>query len=725
MNRHQSGEVEGDFTDRRDSGAAMIFVLIWSVVLLGLVLVVSQVVVRQIVPSDRSEDSFAALAAAEAGIEDFLVRLEQPGYENFLDPTNRAYREFVDLPGGLGGAQFSYAIDTSRTATAGEIRIYSTGRSGEVSRTVEAVLSRRSTLDYTYLSDIETPAPNVPGAYSSNRDSGGRAGLTSRELAESLCSRRWYESGSVDPSGSTGNQRNLNYCQWAGIYSSERISGRIHTNDVWRLQNTNLREAIEPGAISSSCRSEKEGLAPGEVGCPAERRYLTTSEPLNTNSILGATWNSRTRFQGNGFGPGGGVDITGRNPRYEPVLELPNSGTAAAELKARASEGGCIFTGPTRLRFDVVGGKGVVYVTSPSTKLTGDNCGGTLQSSSVPHTTGIIELADFEDLLIYVQDVPAPGVDDPNNDFDTSNAWPLGSEPTCQPKVGNPSPRSNIYPFVVPSEPGERAGFFSRSAPAGFPSYYADVNSPWYGSNCARGDAYVEGEVLGRVTIATESNVVLTSSLRDSTASLVSGAGYGKPSGSSQSVIGTVAGEFAYLYRPTTSGGSWVSDWRESNANDPILNVALLAVDACFAAQDPSLESRNGFIYLWGSISQKYRCIVGFRGGYSKSYQYDERMQWLAPPYLVNLFGEPWEVRRRGEVNTREQSVGVSNYEVSQEEASNAVVEDPRVVFGSATVTTDGASVSVSTSQPGRVLVRYSLRTPEGLQYRRILIDAA
>lgn len=725
MTLHRRQVSEERTAEPNDSGAAMIFVLIWSVVLLGFVLVASQVALRQIVPSDRSEDSFAALAAAEAGLEDFLIRLDQPGYENFIDPGNRAYREFVDLPGGLGGAQFSYAIDTSRAASAGEIRVYSTGRSGDVSRTVEAVLSRRSTLDYTYLSDIETPAPNVPGAYSSSRDSGGRSGLTSRELAESLCSRRWYESGPVDPTGNVGNQRNLNYCQWAGIYSSERITGRIHTNDVWRLQNTNLREAIEPGAISSSCRSEREGLAPGEVGCPAERRYLTTSEPLNSNAILGADWNRRTRFQGNGFGPGGGVDITGRNPRYEPVLELPSSGATAAELKARASEGGCVFTGPTRLRFDVVGGEGIVYVTSPSTKLTGDNCGGTLLSSTVPHTTGTIRLADFEDLLIYVQDVPTSGVDDPNNDFDTPNSWPLGNEPTCQPKVASPSPRSNIYPFVVPNDPGERAGFISRSAPAGFPSYYADINSPWYGSNCARGDAYVEGEVLGRVTIATESNVVLTSSLRDSTASLVSGANYGKPSLASQSVIGTVAGEFAYLYRPTTSGGSWVSDWRESNANNPILNVALLAVDACFAAQDPSLESRNGFIYLWGSISQKYRCIVGFRGGYSKSYQYDERMQWLAPPYLVNLFGEPWEVRRRGEVNAQEQAVGTAAYQVLQIEPEGVIAADPRVVFGSATVMTDGSSIVVSTQQPGRVLVRYSLRTSDGLQYRRILIDAS
>ena len=49
-----------------DDGSAMIFVLAWSVVLVLLTLVVTQVAVQQIAPSDRSERSYAALAAAEA-----------------------------------------------------------------------------------------------------------------------------------------------------------------------------------------------------------------------------------------------------------------------------------------------------------------------------------------------------------------------------------------------------------------------------------------------------------------------------------------------------------------------------------------------------------------------------------------------------------------------------------------------------------------------------------
>ena len=66
-----------------DDGAAMIFVLAWSVVLVLLVLVVTQVAVNQIVPSDRSERSYAALAAAEAGIQDYFV--SAPWYHASLE----------------------------------------------------------------------------------------------------------------------------------------------------------------------------------------------------------------------------------------------------------------------------------------------------------------------------------------------------------------------------------------------------------------------------------------------------------------------------------------------------------------------------------------------------------------------------------------------------------------------------------------------------------------
>ena len=59
------------------------------------------------------------------------------------------------------------------------------GRSRGVTRLVVADLARRSTLDYVYMSDIETPAPDLPGAYSTAANSGG-TGQTARQLAEKV-----------------------------------------------------------------------------------------------------------------------------------------------------------------------------------------------------------------------------------------------------------------------------------------------------------------------------------------------------------------------------------------------------------------------------------------------------------------------------------------------------------------------------------------------------------
>jgi len=703
-----------------DQGVAMIMVLLWSVLLLAIALAVTVVALRQIQPSDSSEKSYAALAAAEAGIEDYLVRLQQPGYELTLDPDNPAFTEFVPVPGGDTDAEFTYAVDTTRARSGGDIRVYSTGRSGNIERTVEAVLSRRTPLDYVYLSDIETPSPQVPGAYSASSSSGGQTGVTARQLAEALCSRHWYEPGQVGPNNQSGNQRNMNYCQWAGIYSSERILGRVHTNDVWVLEATNLTSTLEPGAISSSCRSEEEGLVAGEVGCPANRRYFTTNQ-LNTGGrIVDRVWSSRSNsYQGDSFRPSGS-EVTGRNPRYEPPLELPTAAATAAKFKEFAAESGCVFTGPTRIRFDVLGGRGVAYVTSPDTVETGRDCGEDYAASGANPTsqnTRVLYLDQFDDLVLFVQNVPTPGQDDPDYAFDTPNAWPDAEAPSCAIKS-----YGSRFPFVIPNvgvDSVERTLFSTTSRPEGFPSAYADPSSPWYSENCTLGDVYVQGNVKGRVTIAAENNIVLTGSLRDSTAA-TSGTNRGKPAVSSQTSVGMVAGQFAFLYRPTTSSESWVSDWRSSNASDPVINAALLAVDQCFGAQDAEFGSRNGFIYLWGSLSQKYRCIVGYIGGYSKSYKYDERLTWQAPPYFVSLFDEPWEVRRWGEVNQRIQPPGTQTWELPL--ASGEAILDAQVAFGSALLTEDGQSITLTATTPGQVVVRYRVSTGDSIRYRRLVV---
>ena len=708
----------------RERGAAMILAMGWGVIMLILVFVVTTAVTGQIRPSDRSEQSLAALSAAEAGLADLDARLQVGTITSVLsDESNLALAGWVPVPGGDTDSEFTYAVDATKAGAVGEVRAYSTGRAGGVTRTVEAVLSKRSTLDYVYMSDIESPSPLTPGVYGSNQDA-----------AERLCDRRWVQPGPVKfSSGSVtqeGKQRNLRFCKWAGIFNSEKISGRIHTNDIWWLQETNLSGVIDEGAITSSCRSAAEGLQPGEVGCDENRRYIGTSSGPSRST-------SPRYYQGDGW-RSSGTDRTNRNPEYDSVLDLPASPDL---LKQRAAEAGCIYTGPTRIRFFVDGDQGYYRVTSPDTNLTRPGCDGiggdgtSLRSDAEDQVTATVRIDDFSDLVIYVQSVPnnddVPGADyeDPSQKY----YWERvnrseGEAPTCQSKYGR------LLPFVIPDDAGDSSRFRSRSRAAGFPSAYADPNSPWLDGQCASGDLFVDGDYRGALTLASEDNMALTGSLRDAQqanpAARVGDDDFGKPDPTSTSVLGVVAGGFAYIYRPTEADEDWVRDWRDENADNPVFNFALLAIQQCFGSQDYNIGPRNGSIHLWGSIAQKYRCAVGInnRSGYGKKYKYDDRLTLRTPPYMLELSDEPWGDERTGEVNPEVLTLGTEatiglladgEEGLSIRNVRLASAPDTSKVNLSADETS--GEVSVTSNVEGLVVVVYEVGSPGDWQIRRLV----
>ncbi len=714
-----------------DSGVAMILVMAWGLLMMGMVLAVSQMVVNQVVPSDRSEHSYSALAAAEAGLADLQARISVGTIASVqADSTNLALKGWVPVPGGNTNSEFTYALDGTKSGAVGEVRAYATGRSGDITRTVEAVLSKRSTLDYVYMSDIETPSPDTPGVYPTTLY--GTSGKTYQEIAATLCSRRWAEPGPVTVSTSgavvNGTQRNLRFCKWAGIFAVERLIGSVHTNDVWWLENTSLTNTLQVNAITSSCRIVSGSSAPG---CPDSHRFIASS------AVSSGT---PSQYQGNTW-PITGTDSTQRNPLYDSVLDLPPSPDL---LKQRAAETGCIFTGPTRIRFSEEGGIGYMYVTSPDTKKTRAGCDGadgtTLQSPATSQVTKKVALTDFTDLVIYVQNVhPSTEVDDPALDYtdpmqkyywEKQNRWTSGAEPTCTLKG------TKKYPFVIPNDTVDRSYFNSGSTYKGFPSELADVNSPWYGTACANGDLYVQGAYKGAIMLATDNNVILTSSLRDSSlynaAATTSNADYGRPSPSSLSVLGIAAAKFSYAYRPidAQSTPAWVSDWKTSNALNPIYNMALLAIQKCWGAQNYDKSVNNGNIYLWGSIAQKYRCAVGLSGGsgYGKNYKYDDRLKLRTPPYMLELSDEPWGKERVGEMTVERQALGAStSRELLRSDDVGATIKNVKLASAPdlAQVTWSppaGSQLTFSSTTAGLVVFTYEVVTSTTRDVRRLVV---
>jgi hypothetical protein len=497
---------------------------------------------------------------------------------------------------------------------------------------------------------------------------------------------------------------------------------------VWRL-NTGISGVITPsGNISSSCKNSVEDSATGAIVCPANHRYIATGDNTVRDSsgvnVADAKWSASSISQLDTWRPKTG-DATGLGsayPVWDSVLELPSSSDST--LKEHASLTGCVFTGPTRIRFDTEGTypneTGFMYVTSPDTINTAANCGGmgpwiSGTNRATQQQTKKIPLAALKDLVIYVQDVPRPGgTDDPKTAWDLNNQWIATDEPTCSVK----STKSPQYPFVIPNDSVDPGYFTTPSGwkVHGYPSEFAASGSDWYGKSCSSGDVYVEGRYKGQVTIATEKNIILTGPLTDSyqTASTTTG----QPHKDSQSTMGLVSSKFTYVYRPSDSSDDWVADYPATRINNLKINATIMVLDQCFAAQDPTANTtNNSFLYIWGSLAQEYRCIVGNTGGFKsgKKYYYDTRLAYRTPPYLVELSTAPWKKDTFAEVTQMTQKAGVTTRYPLYDPAIDTNIEsvsDPVVAFPASGVPAPqklGAYVDLTVPTAGPVVVDYTI----------------
>lgn len=630
-----------------ESGIAMLLALAWGIVFMMLAMSIVASVNGLTRASGTSDNYYSAYAAAQAGIDDYLARLQlNPVYWQNIDPTNKAYTQFVPVPGATSDEQYTYSTDTRQTAPTGQILLTVTGKAGKSQRRLQAILRRKATIDYVLFSDYQTQDPYMPGAYGD---------LTT---AKTLCENRyWWSPGPVGPrtTSTNGNTRNNNYCEWASVYNTEKFVGDSHTNDVWFLGG-NLPSSVSTGVMSSSC--------PTTV-CPAGHSWIDT-----TNMNSPAMPQNGTLAAGTVPATSGGITQSTTpsgyiNPAYEPILPLP---VANVKLRDDAKAGGCIFTGPTRI---LLMGDGTMQVTSPDTKSLTDSpfcniiSGGSLKAgngtSQPTVVVGTAPTAAGFNGVIYVQSIPT-STSDPNY-------WASGTAPSCAVKN---STTGNLKPYVIPSL--ESSKFAPKTGDyGGFPS--AQDNSPttptaWF--DCTKGDVFLQGSLKGQLTIAAENNIGLTGStyyadsyVYDSGGNpvAVSNANYGSVPTSSTNNLAVVPNNYLYNYNPINTLSSntdtykRVSDWKPylkavGTTFDPtsqanvVYNFSAMAINHCFGTQNPSPSTglQGGGIYLYGSIAQKYRCIVGWGNqGYLKHYSYDQRLHSISPPYLLDISEGHWQ----------------------------------------------------------------------------------
>ncbi len=135
--------------------------------------------------SNTDTDWNAALAAAYAGVEDYKSRVENDSsYARFGNPsdpytasstgislptsTNPAFnitasQPWAVVPGSGGKAKFRYEIDNSNYGSTGVIRLRSTGKVGNQTRSVIADLKQNGFNDYVYYTNFEVQDPTISG----------------------------------------------------------------------------------------------------------------------------------------------------------------------------------------------------------------------------------------------------------------------------------------------------------------------------------------------------------------------------------------------------------------------------------------------------------------------------------------------------------------------------------------------------------------------------------
>jgi hypothetical protein len=584
----------------REDGVALITVLLLSMVMFALVTSSLAYSLGSQNLSRRDQNWNAALAAAEAGLDDYVFRLnENDGYwiYDHDDPPpdgNEAFETWVDVPGPTNDGAFRYDVDTSTLVTQGVITVTSTGRVGNATRTVQASVRRRSFLDFLYFTDLETKDPAL---YST---SSGDDYTTAQ--AQTYCAKRYYEGRDIAGRSDFAGDSDGNTCTEISFNDYDTIDGPLHSNDALRV-----------------------------CGDP------------DFNGDTSTSWDDPT---GRGWWPYP-VGSCGSNPVFKPgdpeqadVLTMPPT-NAGLKAEAAGGTGGCLFTGPTSiyLRND-----GTMDVLSPLSQVSNCWTGASLYST----TKGVwaqtpTNMPIPTNGVIYVQSVPTSSAD-PN--YTGSCPWTGTTSTTGRLAVGQSSSTSS----------GSR---LYRRHPLGYPQPN-DVTT----YNCLAGDVFLRGSLNGQLTIAGDNNIYIVGNTTYASGTggtdilgLIANnyiEVYHPVRTDSSGSWGTTCdggGNGSYtgcsLKTPLPLNSAKPTSIGTQAFRNPQIQAALLTLLHSFRVQNYQYGTTNlGNLAVTGAIAQKYRGIVTLIGtsGYGKAYTYDQRLKYTSSPHFLEPVAAAWKV---------------------------------------------------------------------------------
>ena len=593
-----------------DDGFALLVVMGSMTVLTIFLLTTLSYVLQNMAPSRADQDQKAATAAAQAGIEEYVARLNaNDTYWQTTDCTNLALvptppatcatarpATGVAVPGTVGAGTYSYRLLSTSASTTqdGLVRLAVTGHSRGKKRTLVAELAPTGFLQYIYFTDFESLDPalstEVADPASESNPSARLNGQKFLKNPTAMTYTFWYprRSGTAGPCGS----QHWYAGRSAPQYSSGKYLEYVHRYTVdaagndqlgSRLSGPTEKDASSTVVISDFTCDEIQFADGDKITGPLKTNdaMLLGGAVHFTSPVTETAWatapDPARPWRGTGTPSAG----TSTEPGYQPVvrgsLPMPDS-NAELITAATSSPTGCVYTGATRIEFL---SDGKMTVRSKGTSSAVPRC---YPGGPGPATVDVPS-------VMYVKESTA-------NCDEGQLGYPLSSESLTQ-----------------------GAG-------------------PDYG--CKRGNAYVSGVLKGRTTIGTANDIVVVG---DTTYA-------GGLTGSD--ALGLIPQNFAWIYHPVKSNGT-------NLLTTPVrrLDAAVLAVQHSFLVQNwrvgeklSTASDEASKLQVRGAIAQKYRGPVGTGGtsssgsGYLKAYTYDKRLLNAPPPYFLRPQTSPYNVLR-------------------------------------------------------------------------------
>lgn len=547
-----------------EAGAALLMVIGIGLLLVLLVSTAMTFSVSGNVKAVTDENWNAALAAAYSGIEEYESRIaDDSTYVRYGNPT----------------AAFSAGSTLTLPTAPATNPAFGTGASGTWSSITGSAATFRYEIDNT----------RYAATGSVRIRSTGRVGLHTRSVVASLRQKGFidflyftdYEI--KDPAISGVPVVTCVKYAWAGrpaptaalncgevaFGNGDVIDGPTHSNDTLRVCNATFNYAVTTG----------------------------------NNPATGLRYKKQNSFGGSC----GGQNFVAGDPKYGPVVAMPATNSlmkreVRSDLPNDVPWPGCLYTGPTTIVLDSAGKMTVRSPWTVKTNIAGDPASsGTTPAACGRPGTGPDQLgsrlgatvAVLDANLIFVQNVPTVATD--------PNFWAAAAQPSTFTATTCTTGNGLNYPA---------AGEYVDSIPASY--------------GCRSGDAFVQGDLAGTMTVASENFLYVTGDIR-----------YVNPI---RDMLGLVGQNAVWVWNPVSRSGTSYTNLLGPNRR---IDAALLSVAHTVQVQNFDRAGDQGSLSIRGALAQKFRgtvgtVLAGSTTGYSKNYDYDERFLYTAPPKFLS-----------------------------------------------------------------------------------------